>query len=79
MPLDITQEKIEQFIAGQLGEEGETEFLKRIVSSNERSETERILAKVQMIQGDLNTRLRQGVRFIFYFNILLRMLDSSAV
>uniref|UniRef100_A0A915M015 Conserved oligomeric Golgi complex subunit 5 n=1 Tax=Meloidogyne javanica TaxID=6303 RepID=A0A915M015_MELJA len=61
MPLDITQEKIEQFIAGQLGEEGETEFLKRIVSSNERSETERILAKVQMIQGDLNTRLRQGV------------------
>uniref|UniRef100_A0A1I8C0C0 Conserved oligomeric Golgi complex subunit 5 n=1 Tax=Meloidogyne hapla TaxID=6305 RepID=A0A1I8C0C0_MELHA len=61
MPLDITQEKIEQFIAGQLGEEGETEFLRRIVSSNERSETERILARIQMIQGDLNTRLRQGV------------------
>jgi formate dehydrogenase assembly factor FdhD len=57
----FSQEKIEQFIAGHLSEEGEIDFLRKIVSSTERSETERNLARIQMIQGELNKRLRQGV------------------
>ena len=52
--------KIEDFIQGHLNEE---QFLRSILAEKGRMDVERMLNRVQAIQGELNTRLRQGVSF----------------
>lgn len=52
--------KIEDFIQGHLNEQ----FLRSILAERGRIDVERMLNRVQAIQGELNTRLRQGVSFI---------------
>jgi len=51
-------EKVDEFIAGKIDEEA---FLRKVVAGEERVDTERMLNRVQAIQGELNARLRQGV------------------
>ena len=51
-------DKVEQFIWSKQEDE---QYLHAIVAGHERIDAERMLGRVQAIQGELNTRLRQGV------------------